>query len=320
MSTAAPSKEGVSINLDPVPDFVDGIQMAWNQTVLAREIFLAAIGGYETQLTAFFPITESYEDNRITGELKLGSDDLFKVGEKFLRLMIERAKELFTKTSVKLDIDSSSYKKMLTEGLYVLDDRGHATDDHPEEVDFGAIWRQLEQDFAGEKGETKTYQEAANNLVNNGWNFPAHYRKKGKDEWIAKSFTKQKKCTVLRVAIQTEPNFSGGAYGVSYDCRQRIADYFLRGLQVLADQFGDIHAENFRYMCKRITEVFWQGHPELQLGQSWPFEGMHWSLTVVLRKHNLELKMNHELADMIVAFADEHFFQLHKGEGKSDDE
>ena len=313
MTTITPSKKGVQIDTDPVPDFVEAVQVAWEKTYAARQLFLDSIEQHEDALTNYFPIRESY-DHRLD-ELKLEASELYKVGENLLRLLVGRAEDLFTKMSVKLDIPTKEYEQMLTVGLYTSPDHGPA-EEHPEKVDFRVIWRQLEQDFAGEKADQKTNREAATLLVNSGWDHRWN-DKNNRADWVKKNFKKQKKVSVLKLSIATEMAYSGGKYKVSYDSQRRLAVYFKRGLQVLSDRFGEIEANGFRYMCERLGEIFWNSSSEFDLGQQFPFEGDHYSLTVVLRKNNLELKMDHALADMIVEFIDEHYWKL---EGESDAE
>lgn len=310
-----PSKHGVPIDVDPVPDFVESIHAIWQRVVSARVQFAKEIGKAEQTLAITFPKEESWQ-NRIETYVEVEDAKLEKVSWILLHLLIEKAQELFTKSSVLLKIELAPYEEMIDKAFFTRDAESspHVKHQrieavHPENVDFREIWRQVEIDFSGDKSQKKTYQEAARFIVD------ASFRgDQGKEAWVEKRMKRQKNQTVLSYPIQVEKDFSGTDYRLSHYCTERVRDFLLRGIKVLSDFLDEDSAGWLQTMCDSLARRLWNSSEAFELGDSHRGKSEKYSWEIVIRKHKLELKMDHEFADLLLKFLDEHYFHIHKAE------
>lgn len=310
-----PSRDGVPIDVDPVPDFVESIHAIWQQVVSARVQYARSIAGAEHNLSITFPKAESWQ-NRIETYVEVEDAKLEKVSWILLNLLIEKAQELFTKSAVLLKIELDPYEEMIDKAFYTrdADSSPHVKHQrieavHPEQVDFREIWRQVEIDFSGDKSQAKTYREAAAFIVD------ASFRgEQGKEKWVEKKWKRQKNQTVLSYSIQVEKDFSGVNYRLSHYCTERVRDFLLRGIKVMSDFLDEDSAGWLQTMCDSLARRLWNSSDSFELGDSHRGKSEKHSWEIVIRKYKLELKMDHEFADILMNFLDEQYFHIHKAE------
>ena len=312
MSTAVAKDKAVRVDADPIPQFVQSIQAAWQRTYKARQQFLDETEAAEGQLAILFPRSGDY-DQRITRNLELKEEDLFKIAKEFVQLITRKAQDLFTKTSVKLSIDPENYYSIVSDDYYERDEasshypqhrRVIAT--HPDRVEFSKVWYQLEKDFSGDKANEKTYKEAAKIIegLGTGWD-------KGREAWVAANVKRQKKQTVMKFSSYLEDAIGErGRYRMSYTYRDKLVELFNRGIPAVADTLSE--EVYLKTVSQGTATTIWNMRDGFDLGlelSSFHHDEDYW-WTVIVRKSHIEIKMGHKLADAIIDFVDEHHWKV----------